>query len=136
MTALPLAITSEEFTRVYLWLGVIVALGVLLGIAALYLRKRMMSRDEAPPMGFTLKDLRRMHAEGQLSDEELAAAEARTLARSRSHYLGDPDQATADESDPAGEPEESSTIDPPPEDAGAENPPDNPDKNGGGGSAA
>lgn len=122
--------------EVMFWLGVIVALAVVLGVVAMALRKRMLAKDEAPPLGFTLKDLRRLHAEGQLSDEELAQAEARTLARTRSHYLGAQGQSGEGESagDVADAPE-SSTSDPPPGDAGAENNGADTDKNSGGGSA-
>lgn len=111
-----------------MWLGIIVALAILLAVFALALRKKLFRRDQAPPMGFTLSDLRQMHAEGQLSDEELAQAEARTLTRSRSHYLGDSETAEDE-----GEPE--STGDPQADESGAENIGDDPDKNLGNGSA-
>lgn len=75
-------------SEVFLWLGVIVALALLLGVVAMWLRKKLLTRDPQVPMGFTLKDLRKLHEQGQLSDEELAAAEEKALARSRSHYLG------------------------------------------------
>ena len=141
MTVLPLGMTSDQFTRVYLWLGVIVLLGVLLAVVALYIRKRVLTRSENPPMGFTLKDLRLLHAQGQLSDEELAAAEARTLARTRTHYLGEqpkePGESAAEPIRADAGPSEfdSSTIDPPSDEPGAENPPADPDKNGGSGPA-
>lgn len=88
-SALLLANTKKAASEIYFWLGVIVALAFVLGLIALWLRRKLMAaEDDQPPLGFTLKDLRAMHERGQLSDEELAAAEERALARSRSHYLG------------------------------------------------
>lgn len=92
---------SKKFaTQVYFWLGVIVVLAFVLGFLALWLRKKLIEqRDDQPLMGFTLKDLRELHAQGQLSDEELAAAEEKALARSRSHYLGTPVAGTEEPED-------------------------------------
>lgn len=87
--ALLLADSKKIPSEVFAYLGIIVGLAFVLGLIAVWLRKKVMGEtEEQPPMGFTLKDLRAMHGAGQLSDEELAAAEERALARSRSHYLG------------------------------------------------
>ncbi|MGB0767564.1 MAG: hypothetical protein ACPGYV_07615 [Phycisphaeraceae bacterium] len=116
-TGLCLADAKRFASSVAVWLGVIVALGVLLGVVAMWIRRRVMTpTDDLAPLGFTLKDLRAMHASGQLTDEELAAAEAKSLARTRSIYLGDtaatPEEpedighlSSGDEDDPAGGPE-------------------------------
>lgn len=99
-SALLLADTKQFASQVYLWLGVIVALVFVLGLIAMWLRRRLMDpQDDQPPMGFTLKDLRAMHAQGHLSDEELAAAEEKALAKSRSHYLGDQEAASEEPED-------------------------------------
>lgn len=87
--ALLLADSKRFASQIYLWLGVIIALVFVLGVVALWLRRRLLDQpDDQPLAGFTLTDLREMHAQGHLSDEELAAAEEKALARSRSHYLG------------------------------------------------
>ncbi|MFN3168808.1 MAG: hypothetical protein ACE37H_17270 [Phycisphaeraceae bacterium] len=128
--------TQKGFSfEVILWLAVLVAACVLLAVAALAIKKRLFGgADTSSPVGFTLADLRRLHAQGQLSDEELAAAEARTLARSRSHYLGDETAGgSAEQAEEHPRPHASSTNDPPNRGPGAENRGDNPDKNGGGG---
>lgn len=86
-----LADPKQFASQVYFWLGVIVALAFVLGVVALWLRRKLLNdRDDQPATGFTLKDLRKLHEQGHLSDEELAAAEEKALARSRSHYLGTP----------------------------------------------
>ena len=136
---------SRFSTEVMLLLAAIVAAGFLAAFIALAIRKRVMAKDEAPPLGFTLMDIRQMHAEGQLSDEELAHAEQKMLARSRSHYLGGDESEEGEEPEDLGDlgdlegprpdPPESSTNDPPPtEDGPDEDGPDT-DKNPGAGPA-
>lgn len=98
--ALLLADAKKFASEIYFWLGVIVALAFVLGFIALWLRKRLMGPvDDQPPLGFTLKDLRKMHAAGQLSDEELALAEEKSMARTKSHYLGVPSPAVEEPED-------------------------------------
>ena len=97
--ALLLAESKKFASEIYFWLSVIVVLAFVLGFAALWLRKRLLTPHDQPPVGFTLKDLRKLHESGQLSDEELAAAEEKALARSRSHYLGTPVASTQEPED-------------------------------------
>lgn len=99
----PLLAESKKFaSEIYFWLGVIVVLAFVLGGVALWLRRRLFDdRDDQPPLGFTLKDLRAMHARGDLSDEELAAAEEKALSRTRALYLGDASDADENEDQPA-----------------------------------
>lgn len=124
--ALLLAADKTFASQVYFWLAVIVVLAFALGFIALWLRRRLIDqRDEQPPMGFTLKDLRQLHAQGQLSDEELAAAEEKALARSRSHYLGTP-VAEVEEPEDIGHLSTGSEDD---LEGGTENPEDVSDKN-------
>jgi|GEM_PF-2566140 len=89
--ALLLAQEKPRFSsEVLIWLGIILVLAFTLGIFAMWLRRRLLTENEPTvPLGFTLKDLRELHALGQISDEELALAEAKALAKSRSLYLGD-----------------------------------------------
>lgn len=68
---------------IFLWLGVIVAAAVVLGVIALILRRVLMGDHAPPPIGFTLADLRQLHENGELSDEEFAQAKGRMLAQSR-----------------------------------------------------
>lgn len=68
------------------WLGVILVLSLAIVVFALYLRRRLQAEDEDPlpdDPGFTLGDLRDMHAQGKLTDEEFATAKAAIIARSR-----------------------------------------------------
>ena len=84
MMEIPDILAQQRFSNeVFLWLGVIVAAGVFLGLIAAWLRRRLVA--EPPPMklGFTLADLREMHAQGQIDDEEFESAKKKMLARSR-----------------------------------------------------
>ena len=86
-------------TEVLVWLGVIVVVAFGAGILFFVLRRKLKqdAEVEAPKLGFTLADLREMHARGELTDEELQRAEARTLAESRALYLGGDEEEEAEE---------------------------------------
>ncbi|MEO1235499.1 MAG: SHOCT domain-containing protein [Planctomycetota bacterium] len=76
------------------WAGVLAAAGVVLGVSFFLIRKWLLrDEDQASPvtMGFTLADLREMHAQGQLSDAEFEAAKAKMLARLRVAEDGESD---------------------------------------------
>ncbi len=75
---------DQEFSKdIFLWLGVIVLAAIVLGVIALVLRRVLMGEQAAPQIGFTLADLRRLHEDGELSDEEFAQAKGRMLAQGR-----------------------------------------------------
>lgn len=61
--------------RVLLWVGVTVVLVIVGSIAAVWLRRRYLDDDLAnsPHEMLALHDLRRLHAQGHLSDEEFGA---------------------------------------------------------------
>lgn len=76
---------KQAFSKeVLFWLGAIVVAAVVLGFIALWLRKALTREVEpGPSLGFTLADLREMHEQGELSDEEFEAAKGKMLAKSR-----------------------------------------------------
>ncbi len=89
LAALPLlaqapseATAAPPAGRILLWLAAIAALAAALGFAALVIRRRSLAPGP-PAIGFTLADLRDMHREGQLSDEEFEAAKAKILGETR-----------------------------------------------------
>lgn len=62
-----------------IWLGIL-AVAACVGVVIIHLLRRWLGRPvEAPGEGFTLQELRRMHAEGRLSDEEFQRARASIL---------------------------------------------------------
>jgi uncharacterized membrane protein len=74
---------ADLFSRILIPCAVLVTLIVIAWVAAAWIRKRTAESDadEALGMPFTLDSLRRMHAEGQLTDEEFKRAKARVLQR-------------------------------------------------------
>ena len=68
----------DAVTGVFKWIAVLLVVVVVLIVIALWLRRRFSDASEDEMMlsstAFTLSDLRRMHAEGKMSDEEFEAA--------------------------------------------------------------
>jgi len=79
-TNLTLAIESNvAIQRGVIWsIGLIIALLVMRGLIA-WLRKRMTSKQELGPMGFTLADLRELRRKGAMTDEEFERAKAKIV---------------------------------------------------------
>jgi hypothetical protein len=78
--------TPAEIGRTLLWAGILLAAAAAIMLAGYVLLRRLKSGAPEPedgaddPVGFTLDDLRRLHRDGQLTDEEFARAKARVLA--------------------------------------------------------
>jgi len=72
--------SSRLLSNVLPWLilliGVIVAGGVVM-----YVVRRSLNSERTASQGFTLQDLRDMHAAGELSDEEFERAKAMMIGR-------------------------------------------------------
>lgn len=123
---------TPAMAKVLIWCAVLLAAAIVLGVAALWLRRRLLSEEDADPvsMGFTLTDLRRMHEEGQLSDEEFDFARRKMVAKTRAQLL----DGQTEEDEPAllvldNDREGPTTFDA--DDASTGSPPDSADKNGG-----
>ncbi|MHC4428958.1 MAG: SHOCT domain-containing protein [Planctomycetota bacterium] len=71
---------GDLFGQVWPWLA---ALLLVVGVGALviYLIRRSMGRQDSGSDGFSLQDLRELHASGALSDEEFAKAKASVIGR-------------------------------------------------------
>ena len=72
--------SGTGFSDVAIWLAVLGLLVIVGGVVLLHLRRRMGRDESAPPTGFTLHDLREMHARGELTDEEFQRARTALLA--------------------------------------------------------
>ena len=66
------------------WLLLLMGIVVVGGVVISVIRKWMKSGDGGGQIGFSLSDLRQMHAEGRLSREELEKAEKHLVDRVRS----------------------------------------------------
>ncbi len=90
--------------QIMMWIGVILLAAVFLGVVGYILRRRLLSEDDDPAAAepFTLSDLRRLHREGQLSDEEFERARAAIIARTRAHlHKAEQDEDDTDADRPA-----------------------------------
>lgn len=80
------AATRQEAWSILTGLSLIVAAGVAAAIVGFIIWRRF-TRDTEPTVtpdtAFTLADLRRLHREGQLSDEEFERARAAIIAQTR-----------------------------------------------------
>lgn len=81
--------------RVVFWCGVLLLSAAALALVAWVLRRRLVSEDdhEPLPMGFSLSDLRTLHARGELSDEEFEHAKRRMVAGTRARLEVEPSAA-------------------------------------------
>lgn len=71
---------GDVFARVLPWLAALVAL-VAVGALVVWAIRRWLDRGAEPPEGFTLHDLRRLRASGQLTEEEFDRAKASVIGR-------------------------------------------------------
>lgn len=84
-----LAVNPDTSRSIFFYLGLIVALAVVLVGVALAVRRRVIGEDYTPE-SFTLSDLRQMHADGELSDEEFESARRKMIAHHKSMLIDEP----------------------------------------------
>jgi hypothetical protein len=75
--------SSTAFREILPWLIALLVLAVIGGIVIMLVRRWVRSSDGPSEEGFTLHDLRQLHAAGRLSDEEFERAKARLIERVR-----------------------------------------------------
>ncbi len=77
------AASEGPFSAVYLWLAALLV-AACAGAVAIHFLRRFISRSGTTPAdGFSLQDLRELHAQGRLSDEEFERAKASIIGRAR-----------------------------------------------------
>ena len=78
------------------WLGLLCVIVLILGVLAMWIRARLRTPGNPTGDGYTLVDLRQMHARGELSDEEFDKAREAMIAGVRG-----PDTPNPEESGPS-----------------------------------
>lgn len=69
---------------IFFWLGMLLVASLVIILVAVIVRKRIMSHAQSTAdQAFTLSDLRRMHQQGHMTDEEFARAKAAMIAQNR-----------------------------------------------------
>jgi len=66
--------SSGEVSRIVIVVGVLLVLVLIGAVGTLKLRRRLLGAEDASGVPLTLHDLRRLHAEGMMSDEEYEKA--------------------------------------------------------------
>jgi len=86
-------LAQTNVVEIWIYLGIIAAAAVLLGILGVWLRRRYRadSQDMNNQFGFTLDDLREMYEAGQLTEEEYKASREKLANRTKAKLLEDPD---------------------------------------------
>jgi len=86
------------------WLAVAIIASTLIVIAGVWLYRRISRDDGSAHDGFSLSELRRMHAEGRLSDEEYEKAKLMVIATNPmlASVLSDDESDEADDGGDAG----------------------------------
>ncbi len=94
-----LAQSQQDLGRVFFWLLMLIGIVVLAAAGVLYLRKWYTSSDSEPAVGFTLGDIRQLHRDGQMTDEEFERAKALILGRTRQQLHQTPDPTAKNDQD-------------------------------------
>ncbi|MCC7205026.1 MAG: SHOCT domain-containing protein [Phycisphaeraceae bacterium] len=93
--------------RFYYALGAALLIIVLAGMAGWMVLARSKRPDDVtsvPPAGFSVEDLRQMHEQGELSDEEYVRAHRAVMARLLSKFDPGEDSSTSDTQPSTGRP--------------------------------
>lgn len=72
---------DADFTGVLITIGLLIASIVILSIVLLALRRRMLASERHDQGVGLFEEIRRLHASGELSDEEFERARQRMIAR-------------------------------------------------------
>jgi len=73
----------QEIRWIYMLCAVLVLLILLAFVAYSYLKRWMNQTDESVQIGFSLSDLREMHRQGKMSDEEFELTRAKMVASAK-----------------------------------------------------
>lgn len=79
----PVLAQAEPVGPVFFWLFILMGLLIVAAAGVLLLRRWYRNDDDAAPIGFTLGDLRQLHREGKMSDDEFERAKAQMIASAR-----------------------------------------------------
>lgn len=96
--AAPRGPSSRPVGDVLPWLILLVGLIIVGGVAIYFFRRWMWHDSRSSTAGFTLQDLRDLHARGELTDEEFNAAKAAMIGRLAEPAKSQEPKLTSDES--------------------------------------
>ena len=75
---------GDRYMNIMVALGCLALAAIVLGVVFFFIRKWFQQTSTPPPqIGFTLADIRQMHAQGLLSDDEFEQSKRQMMAKSR-----------------------------------------------------
>ncbi len=80
---------------IFFWAMVLIGLLLWAGAGVVYFRRWYGDTDLSSPVGFTLGDLRQLHRDGQMTDEEFESAKMQLLGQTHRTLDEVPDPAGA-----------------------------------------
>jgi hypothetical protein len=97
--------SAESILPVFGWSLVLICL-LVGGFFAISKLRQWLREDDtpAPAIGFTLSDLRQLHRQGQMTDEEFERAKAKIVGNAKSMAAKLPDPLARDRAKPPGPP--------------------------------
>jgi len=73
--------SADVFRQIAPWAIVLIAIVLIGGVVLYFIRRSIKSNPSSGAGGFTLQDLRDLHARGEISDEEFQRAKAQMIGR-------------------------------------------------------
>ncbi len=83
---------GQVIIEIFIWLGVLFVLAFIGILLIRWARRRLIDGEQGQIGGFTLAELRRMHRDGELDDEEFEAARHRLIGQYRAEITESPPQ--------------------------------------------
>ena len=103
---------GQVFGEILPWLLLLLG-AVIVGGIFIYIARRMtQGGEDASNVGFTLHDLRELHARGELTDEEFERARAQMIAKVKSAADNDDAESADDDAHVAGEDSDNESDEP------------------------
>jgi len=87
--------SAPPWEDIFLWSGILLG-AVLAGVIVMAVLRRLLTgRTSVPNEGFTLHELRELHASGRMTDSEYQRAKAAIIARSKAPPPGEEEDPAA-----------------------------------------
>jgi hypothetical protein len=74
-------LADTDMVRILTLVGLMIGAAFIATIIIMVVRKKVLSTDQTPATGMAMDDFRRLHASGQLSDEEFQVLKSRMAAK-------------------------------------------------------
>jgi hypothetical protein len=93
--------SGKLFGEILPWLLVLIGVVMAGGVLIMFIRRRLQDSSSSSSPGFTLQDLRNLHARGELTDDEFERAKTQMIGNLKSTTKPKPEADAADPRDAA-----------------------------------